>query len=267
MPDELYQDTIQVSPGVFTHESTVFPGNILPLTGTNNYWEFHTNDGELWTLPNIYTIRIDDSIVGWKNGSKLRIVFDTPVETDGWEIEVITNANANYEVTLAVLTQDDFAKVDGVPSRFALTATCDDAANFVFTVDRIEPVQKGFIPSQYDENSFTLSNIKATQDTIQVPIHHPIFVTISNLASNVETEWTLVNEVGDTIINVLSPAYFIWRFEKAGSYKLLGQSTDTRNNISYMNVNIAVSNVLSPAKYVQTIEKQLNERKRMLTHA
>jgi hypothetical protein len=267
LPDELYVDTVQVSPGIFTHENNDFPGNILPLTGKNNYWEFHINEGEIWTLPDIYTIRIDDSIVGWENGSKLRIVFDTPVETDDFVIEVITNANASYEVTLATLTQEDFAKVDGVPSRFALTATCDDAANFVFTVDRIEPVQKGFIPSQYDENSFTLSNIKATQDTIQVPIHHPIFVTISNLASNVETEWTLVNEVGDTIINVRSPAYFIWRFEKPGSYKLLGQSTDTRNNTSYMNVNIAVANVLSPAKYVQTIEKELNERKRMLTHA
>jgi hypothetical protein len=128
------------------------------------------------------------------------------------------------------------------------------------TYDNAEGLQKGFLPSYYDENSFNLNNIKATYDTLIVPTHHPVFVTISNLASNVSTEWILTNEVG-TVIQIKSTSYFVWRFSEPGSYKLTVSSTDTRNNTSTTSTSISVVNARGPKEYVNTIEKQLNDRK------
>jgi hypothetical protein len=273
LDDDLYLNTVQID---LSLDPLLGPSNTptnyrtLDLYAEDNNWKHRTNDGTVWTLTEDLYIRINDSDVAWTNGSTLRLVFDTSINTAGYTIYIVTDALdaeelGEYGVEIATLTQSDFPLLNGSPSRLAVDVTCDTASSFTFSVTKSGPIQKGYLPSYYDENSFTLSNIKTTQATLIVPTHHPIFVTISNLASNVNTEWTLTDGAGAILINVLSPSYFIWRFVKEGSYKLIGKSTDTRNNTSIMSTDIAVSNVMDPKRYRLMIEKELDDRKRLLT--
>ena len=126
--------------------------------------------------------------------------------------------------------------------------------------------QTGYLPSNYDENSFNLSNIKLTYGSLIVPLHHPIFITIANLVSNIETVWTLKLN-GELIANVISTSYFIWRFTKPGTYTLDIDSVDTRGNHSVSTTSIIISTLVTPNEYKNYIEKQLNIRKYKIEHS
>jgi hypothetical protein len=126
--------------------------------------------------------------------------------------------------------------------------------------------QTGYLPSNYDENSFNLSNIKLTYGSLIVPLHHPIFITIANLVSNIETVWTLKLN-GQLIVNVISTSYFIWRFTKPGTYTLDIDSVDTRGNHSISTSSIIISTLVTPNEYKNYIEKQLNIRKYKIEHS
>jgi len=126
--------------------------------------------------------------------------------------------------------------------------------------------QTGYLPSNYDENSFNLSNIKLTYGSLIVPLHHPIFITIANLVSNIETVWTLKLN-GQLIANVISTSYFIWRFTKPGTYTLDIDSVDTRGNHSISTSSIIISTLVTPSEYKNYIEKQLNIRKYKIEHS
>ena len=126
--------------------------------------------------------------------------------------------------------------------------------------------QTGYLPSNYDENSFNLSNIKLTYGSLIVPLHHPIFITIANLVSNIETVWTLkLND--ELIVKVISTSYFIWRFTKPGTYTLDIDSVDTRGNHSISTSSIIISTLVTPNEYKNYIEKQLNIRKYKIEHS
>ena len=126
--------------------------------------------------------------------------------------------------------------------------------------------QTGYLPSNYDENSFNLSNIKLTYGSLIVPLHQPIFITIANLVSNIETVWTLKLN-GELIANVISTSYFIWRFTKPGTYTLDIDSVDTRGNHSVSTSSIIISTLVTPNEYKNYIEKQLNIRKYKIEHS
>lgn len=126
--------------------------------------------------------------------------------------------------------------------------------------------QTGYLPSNYDENSFNLSNIKLTYGSLIVPLHQPIFITIANLVSNIETVWTLKLN-NELIATVISTSYFIWRFTKPGTYTLDIDSVDTRGNHSVSTSSIIVSTLVTPNEYKNYIEKQLNIRKYKIEHS
>lgn len=150
--------------------------------------------------------------------------------------------------------------------------TAANAANIRYWIDRgyvsydtLTGVQTGFLPSAFDENSLNLSNVRATFNTMLVPLHHPIFVIIANLASNIETEWTLFKE--DTeIAKVKTPSYFIWRFKEPGKYKLSAKSMDARGNISEVTTDITAVFSLNIEEYSRYVENQLDARKFQMTH-
>lgn len=126
--------------------------------------------------------------------------------------------------------------------------------------------QTGYLPSNYDENSFNLSNIKLTYGSLIVPLYQPIFITIANLVSNIETVWTL--KLNDQLIaSVISTSYFIWRFTKPGTYTLDIDSVDTRGNHSISTSSIIISTLVTPNEYRNYIEKQLNIRKYKIEHS
>lgn len=274
LSDSLYSGTVQID---LSLDPLLGPSNTptnyrtLDLYAEDTGWKHRTNTGDVWTLTEDLYIRINDADFGWTNGSTLKLVFDTAIDTAGYTIHIVTDSLdaaelGEYGIEIAALTQADFPKLNGVPSRLAIEIVCDTASSFQFSVTKLGPVQKGYLPSYYDENSFTLSNIKSTQGTLIVPIHHPVFLTISNLASNVITFWNLLDEQGNLMINVQSPSYFIWRFDKPGSYTIQVETIDTRNNTSVSNsYNVAVSNVMDPKRYRGLVEKELNDRKRLLT--
>lgn len=126
--------------------------------------------------------------------------------------------------------------------------------------------QTGYLPSNYDENSFNLSNIKLTYGSLIVPLYQPIFITIANLVSNIETVWTLKLN-NQLIASVISTSYFIWRFTKPGTYTLDIDSVDTRGNHSISTSSIIVSTLVTPNEYRNYIEKQLNIRKYKIEHS
>lgn len=131
--------------------------------------------------------------------------------------------------------------------------------------DNVLGEQTGNLPSAYDENSFNMVNVRATYNTMVVPIYHPMFVIISNLASNVETEWTLYS--GTTVVaKVKTTSYFIWRFDTPGLYKLEVKSTDTRGNVYTVTTDIAVASAMEVNEYQKYVEKQLDARKFEMTH-
>jgi hypothetical protein len=266
LPQSLYAGSTQIDLGI--SEDPAY--QILSLSSVNDAWQHKSNDIEGWTLTQNFSIRLDDSVAAWENNKTVTLIFDSPMYLDNYSVSILTDSQdisnqGVYGIEIVSLTASDFPKVDGVPSRLAVEITCTDADNFVFSVDKIGPEQRGYLPSYYDENSLTFANIKTTYDTLIVPPHHPIFVLVSNLASNVETEWTLTDINDKVIIKLLSPAYFVWRFNEIGSYKLTLRTTDTRNNTSYLNTSIAVSSVVSPKEYSQITEQALNDRKRILT--
>jgi hypothetical protein len=131
--------------------------------------------------------------------------------------------------------------------------------------DNVLGVQTGHLPSAYDENSLNMVNVRATYNTMVVPIYHPVFIVISNLASNMETEWTLY--LGNTTVaKVKTTSYFIWRFDEPGLYLLEVKSTDTRGNVSTVTTDIAVASAMEVNEYHKYVEKLLDARKFEMTH-
>ena len=122
-----------------------------------------------------------------------------------------------------------------------------------------------YLPSVYDQNSLTMTQVRATYNTIIAPLYHPVFIIISNLTSNIESEWTLFLDSVE-IVKVKTPSYFIWRFDKTGIYQLTVKSTDSRGNVSVLTTTIHVISTMSVDEYQEYIEKQLDNRKFEMSH-
>jgi hypothetical protein len=131
--------------------------------------------------------------------------------------------------------------------------------------DNINGIQTGYLPSSYDQNSLNMNSVRASYNTMIVPLYHPVFIIISNLTSNVETEWTLSLD-SVVIAKIKTTSYFVWRFDTIGKYELNVKSTDTRGNVSILDTTINAISIMTVDDYQQYIEKQLNDRKYQMTH-
>jgi hypothetical protein len=126
-------------------------------------------------------------------------------------------------------------------------------------------IQTGYLPSDYDQNTLSMTSVRATYNTIIAPLYHPVFIIISNLTSNVETEWTLTLN-SNSIVTVKTTSYFVWRFVTPGEYTLHVKSTDTRGNVSVLDTTVTISVIMTVDEYQKYVEKQLNNRKYQMTH-
>jgi len=264
LPTSLYEGATQIDMGLLSANETV-----LKLTDDLNTWQHRSNSNSGWTPTADFYIKLDDSEISWENDKTVTLIFDSSIYLGNYSIRIVTDSlNAGnqgaYGKSIATLTKADFPLVDGISQKLALEITCNNASTFSFTVTKVKPEQIGYIPSYYDENSFTVSNIKSTYDTLTVPTNHPIFVVISNIASNVQTEWTLTDINDNPIINVMSPAYFVWRFDKPGSYKLRVVTTDVLSNEFRLDTSIAITSVMSPREYLRFIDSELAGRRLIL---
>ena len=96
-----------------------------------------------WTLTSNQQIIIRDRSFKWKKGQTFRLVIDTPVDPDLYNITIKTdydnalNGPAQYSKTIAILTGADFPSTNGRTKRPIIEITCTDPVNFTFEVDKI----------------------------------------------------------------------------------------------------------------------------------
>ena len=118
----------------------------------------------------------------------------------------------------------------------------------------------GFLPSNYDQNSFNLSNLKVGTDGLSIPLDQPIFANVSNIDSKKECLWTL-RHINEEIATVRSISYFIWRFDEPGDYSLTVKVTDVNDNVFELTRNFVVGHAKDIKEYKKYIEETLDRRK------
>jgi hypothetical protein len=119
---------------------------------------------------------------------------------------------------------------------------------------------RGFLPSNHDQNTFNLTNLKIGSDGLTVPLEHPVFAAISNIDSKKECIWTL-KHVGEEIAKIKSTSFFIWRFDEPGAYSLTVDVTDVNNNVSSLTRDFFTANTKSIPEYKKYVTDSLNRRK------
>lgn len=119
---------------------------------------------------------------------------------------------------------------------------------------------RGFLPSNYDQNTFNLTNLKIGSEGLVVPVEQPIFSAISNIDSKKECVWTL-KHVGEEIVKIKSTSFFIWRFDEPGNYSLTVDVTDVNNNTFSLTRDFSVANVKNIKDYKKYLNDSLNRRK------
>lgn len=119
---------------------------------------------------------------------------------------------------------------------------------------------RGFLPSNYDQNSLSLTNLKIGSECLVVPLEHPVFATISNIDSKKECVWTL-KHVGQEIAKIKSISYFIWRFDEPGEYSLTAETTDVNGNVFSLTRDFLAANTKKIDQYKNYINETLNRRK------
>jgi hypothetical protein len=128
--------------------------------------------------------------------------------------------------------------------------------------------QEGYLPSEFYDNTFSLSNIKLTENTFNIPTFKPVFFIVNNIKGKTDAIWTLTNVTDPnnnfTVISTKGAPYFIYRFQDVGVYSLSVQVFDNNDN-SFTAAIPNLINVLGPSDYVSLIESQLNARKVQLT--
>jgi hypothetical protein len=114
----------------------------LNLGETATYYK-HTKAGNEWTLSANQELRIRDNLFKWKKGQTFRLVIDTAVEPDTFQITIKTDstnqlsANGAYSRTITTLTPADFLSTFGRTKRPIIEITCIDPVNLTFEIDKI----------------------------------------------------------------------------------------------------------------------------------
>ena len=104
--------------------------------GISNTYIKH-NNASVFSLFSNFDIRIDNSVNSWKNGQVLKIVFDSQIIPNNYNINIKTSTSTNYSVTIATLTSSDFPISYGRTGRPIVEITCINSQNFTFQVDKI----------------------------------------------------------------------------------------------------------------------------------
>jgi hypothetical protein len=133
-----------------------------------------------------------------------------------------------------------------------------------FTNNQVPEVEmRGYLPSNYDENSFNFSNLKIGLDGITIPLHHPVFAAVSNIDSKKECIWTL-SLFGETVVQIKANSTFIWRFSEHGDYLLSVKVTDVNNNVYELTKEFNAFDPRTVHDYQDHIENTLNRRKALM---
>ena len=121
----------------------------------------------------------------------------------------------------------------------------------------------GFLPSNYDQNAFTLNNTKIGLDGLVVPLFHPVIVAISNVYSKSQCDWTLY-AYDQEIVKIRSNSYFIWRFEDVADYRLTVEVTDFNGNKFTLSTSVNIADTKTAQDYQKYVKMNLDTRKSKL---
>ena len=125
-------------------------------------------------------------------------------------------------------------------------------------------IQKGFIPTVFDQNSFNTGDIKIYDSSFTIPENCPVFFNVNNLDGKKDFVWTLTDvDTDEEIIKVTNVPFFAWKFKDIGVFRLKADVTDNRGT-TYSNEMDRLITVLNKTNYVKGIETRLNRRKNQL---
>lgn len=118
--------------------TNIFTGNTLTLGTFTNYF-VHQNSGAPIILGADLSIYINDTIITWKKGQVLRLVFDDELIPGIFDLKIYTDAlNRNntgvYGVAIGLFNDLDFTPSLNKP---IFDIICLDDVNFTFRVDKI----------------------------------------------------------------------------------------------------------------------------------
>jgi len=121
-----------------------------------------------------------------------------------------------------------------------------------------------FIPSLYDENYLSLTQIKIYKNTFFIPKFGLVFFVINNLTGINDYVWTLSDvNTGEEVIRVKDVPFFIWKFNTSSDYSLKAEVFDVKQNKYICNMERFIS-VKSRIDYVDFVERNLTERAQKL---
>jgi hypothetical protein len=124
--------------------------------------------------------------------------------------------------------------------------------------------QVGFLPTEFDENSLSMANIKLSQNSFIAPKFKPIFFVVNNIKGKTDTIWTLTNVTDPNnvfdVIKIKGAPYFIWRFPIIGTFSLTVETLDNNSN-TYVSSVANLVTVVEPDDYIRLIEASLDRRK------
>ena len=122
-------------------------------------------------------------------------------------------------------------------------------------------IQKGFIPTVFDQNSFNISDIKIYDSSFTIPENCPMFFNVNNVDGKLEYIWTLIDSNSEEeIIRVTGVPFFVWKFKDIGNFKLKVEVTDNKGSIYESEIDRLI-NVVNKLDYSNHIEKRLDRRK------
>ena len=125
-------------------------------------------------------------------------------------------------------------------------------------------IQRGYLPTLIDQNSFNINDIKLFEGTINVPENATVFLAVNNLDGKSEFIWTLYNSAtGEEIIRTRSVPFFAWKFKDLGTYTIKVDVIDNKGGF-YSNQIDKMINVLDKNQYINIVENKLNRRKNIL---
>lgn len=110
-------------------------GNVLVLNKFTNRYKHNSTD--FVAIDNII-INIEDGSLGWQNGQTFRIVFDSILDLDVFELQITTDSTnkfrnqTNYKKAIANIT-----KADLISNKPIIDIICIDASTYTFDIDII----------------------------------------------------------------------------------------------------------------------------------
>jgi hypothetical protein len=118
--------------------ANLFLNNVVDLSRFTNYI-VHSNSGNSIILENDFQIFINDSIVPWKKGQVMRLVFDDEIIPDIFDIKIYTDRlnlmnSGEYGVQIASFNDLDFAPSSNKPM---FDIVCINDNQLAFRVDKI----------------------------------------------------------------------------------------------------------------------------------